>query len=463
MKTNSHHRALIDFLNGYPCQAKLSSPETGYLPLSIDSRTIAAGDLFIAIKGENHDGHDYAATALEKEAGAVVVQHDWLAAHPLEGDVVAVDNTLDFLQQLAAWHRGFYGGQVIGVTGSNGKTTTREMIAAVLAEGFSVFRSEGNKNNHIGLPLMLLDLDFDSKFAILEMGTNHPGEIGLLASLAKPDDALVTNVGKGHVGFFDGLDAIYEEKTALLDAVESGTIFINMEDERLRNYKGKAARSIRVGLTADCEVWGMLAELDDLGCATFLLNGETNIKLAIPGEHQLMNALFAAAVGLNAGLSVEQIKKALEAFRPTGKRMEYFRRDGILYLNDAYNANPDSMAAAIRYLAAMKEKGGRAVLVMGDMLELGDFEMEEHQAMGRLAVDEQLDLVLLYGPASKAALSEIRGNADQTECNWYSSHEAIADHLQDYLQKGDIVLLKGSRGMRMETVLSHMDVAATGR
>ncbi|MEL6822443.1 MAG: UDP-N-acetylmuramoyl-tripeptide--D-alanyl-D-alanine ligase, partial [Calditrichota bacterium] len=407
--------------------------------------------------------HDYAAAALEKGASAIIVRNSWIKENPLEGGTaIAVDDTLDFLQKLSAWHRSFFEGKVVGITGSNGKTTTREMVSAVLEQSFRVFRSEGNKNNHIGLPLMMLDMDMQADYAVLEMGTNHPGEIAHLANLAKPDVALVTNVGKGHVGFFDGLDGIYIEKTSIYNAVEDGTILINMEDERLRNYQSDRHQIMRIGYTPDCDVWGMTAERDEKGCLTFLLNGEIDVKLAIPGDHQLLNALMAAGIGILAGMDLKHIKAGLEAFKPANKRMDFFERDDILFLNDAYNANPDSMRAAISYLAEMKEKGHRAVLVMGDMLELGDYEEDEHAEIGRLAIEKELDLVLLYGPASKTALREMRGNSGDTESNWYSSHESIADHLQDYLEAGDVVLLKGSRGMQMEKVLTYLHGETTG-
>ena len=469
MRKFSENNSFANFLNGYPglvsCDAL--AEEINYCQLSIDSRTITPGALYVSLRGENHDGHDFALSALEKGASAVVVEDGWWALHrteyPVFADhstrmpVIIVHDSLDFLQQLGAWHRRQFDVPVIGITGSNGKTTTREMIATVLEQRYTVFRSSGNKNNHIGLPLMLLQLDDNIDVAVLELGTNHPGEIALLANLAKPTAAVITNIGKGHIGFFGTEAAVYHEKTALFDAVSAKQpIFVNVEDKYLKNYPLNGRNVVTVGWDKSCKIWATPDGQDKLGCPRFLLNGKQAIQLKIPGQHNIMNALMAAAIGFEWGLTDQEIADALQSFVPTNQRMQLIEKNGILIINDAYNANPNSMHAAIRYLSDLPCDGKR-IAVLGDMLELGEFSDSEHAQLGKMIAQTNVDILFTYGTAARLIHdSAVAIAGDSIIAKWCESHEEIGRELNQVLSTGDALLLKGSRGMRIEAVLNYI-------
>ena len=232
------------------------------------------------------------------------------------------------------------------------------------------------------------------------------------------------------------------------------TLFQNMEDVYLRKYASPKRKSVTIGFSDRYDIWGRIDSFDELGRAEFLLNGEISIQLNIPGRHNFMNALIAAAVGLHYGVSETAIREVLESFQPASQRMEVFDKNGILLINDAYNANPNSMAAAVDYLAGLQRNGGKRILVLGDMLELGEFAEAEHRQLGRYITEKAIDVVFLYGPESRYVQKAIKEDgSDRVDVFWYKSHEKIAAHLGKILAETDVVLFKGSRGMRMEKVL----------
>jgi len=462
MTNTQHKHTLKPFLKKYSGLRELRglTAEIDYTTLSIDSRTIRTNELFVALRGENHDGHLYATTAIEKGASAIVVEKQWVTKNsiPKNGTVIVVEDTLDFLQQLGAWHRRKFDIPVIGLTGSNGKTTTREMIAAVLEKKYAAFRSAGNKNNHIGLPLMLLKLDEAVQIAVLEMGSNHAGEITLLVEIAAPTAGAITNIGKGHIGYFGGLREIYREKTALFDAIDAREpIFVNAEDQYLRDYPRQNRLAVTVGFSDDCDVWGTIESVDELGRIKFLLNGWLPVQLSVPGRHNVLNALLAAAVGIHYGVSETDVQAALENFRPASQRMSFFERNGVLFINDAYNANPDSMRAAVDYLSNLP-RAGKRILVLGDMLELGKFAEPEHRELGEYIANNNIDAVFLFGELTKFTRQGI-AKAKKIPAFWHDSHKEIAENLQSLLSAGDAVLFKGSRGMTMEKVLKFLGLS----
>lgn len=429
-----------------------------YRRISIDSRTIAPGELFVAIKGEVHDGHRFVEKALGKKAGAVVVDAEWFGKSqqlPGNENIVVVADTLDFLQQLGAYHRRQLDVTVVGITGSNGKTTTREMIAAVLRKKYRVFQSEGNKNNHIGLPLMLLKLQESHEIAVIEMGTNHPGEIGLLASLSAPDVAVITNIGKGHIGFFGTLAAVYEEKTALFrETKPGGTIVLNTDDPLLKDYPCGEMKCVTVGFQGMANVAGEILGADRLGRYELRAGADLRARLGVPGKHNTINALLAVAVGEQFAVGHTEISRALTEFSPADQRMEVFEKGETVFVNDAYNANPNSMHAAVDYVAELDVKKGKRILALGDMLELGDLAESEHYALGEYIAGKKIDVVFLYGPESRHTGEGIAAGNKQIDVRWRETHEAIAEELAALLQDDNVVLLKGSRGMKMERVLA---------
>ncbi len=451
---------LGSFLAGYGGLKETSGnvENIDYRRISIDSRTIAPGELFVAIKGEVHDGHRFVEKAFGKMAGAVVVEAEWFGKNQQLSEnrnMVVVADTLDFLQQLGAYHRRQMDVTVVGITGSNGKTTTREMIAAVLSKKYRVFQSEGNKNNHIGLPLMLLKLQESHEIAVIEMGTNHPGEIGLLASLSAPDVSVITNIGKGHIGFFGTLAAVYEEKTALFRQTKpGGTIVLNTDDPLLKNYPYGEMKCVTVGFQGMANIAGEVLGADRLGRYELSAGPDLRARLGVPGKHNTTNALLTVAVGEQFAVGHPEISRALADFSPADQRMEVFEKGETVFVNDAYNANPNSMQAAVDYVAELAVKKGKRILALGDMLELGDLAESEHYALGEYIAGKKIDVVFLYGPESRHTGEGITARNKQIDVRWRETHEAIAEELAALLQDDNVVLLKGSRGMKMERVLA---------
>ncbi|RMG63342.1 MAG: UDP-N-acetylmuramoyl-tripeptide--D-alanyl-D-alanine ligase [Calditrichaeota bacterium] len=432
-------------------------PPSSYPHLSIDSRTLRQGQPFLALRGERFDGHDFVLQAWERGAGFVVVEAAWYFRQPPEltnrlSRIVVVADTLGFLQRLAAWHRRHFSLPVVGITGSAGKTTTREMLAAILSRRYRVLQNAGNQNNHIGVPLTLLKLRADHEVAVLEIGTNHPGEIALLTELIQPGYAIVTQIGKGHIGFFGSLDAVFEEKTALLRGLPAeGVAVLNGEDPFLAGFNDERLRILRAGFDQRFEGWGELTGQDALGRCTFRWRKNGQVTLAVPGRHHVLNALLAATMADVLGMRDADICAGLAAFQPVDKRMVLEPVGDVVFINDAYNANPDSMRAALSYLTGLSVTGRFAVL--GDMLELGKFAPAEHRALLEEVSRLPLNGVALYGPEMHRASRALK----QAPFPWLAGkdHQAIAHWLRERVRPGDVVLLKGSRGMRMEQVLEH--------
>ncbi len=432
------------------------------LGVSIDSRTIRPGELFVAIRGENHDGHRFIYEAAQRGAVAVVADQDGdYLLHDISISKMVVTDTTGFLMELAGWYRSRFRCPVVGITGSTGKTTVKEMLASVLGGEMEIVKTVGNQNNFIGVPLTLFKIASATAAAIVEMGTNHPGEISALARIVQPDVAAITNIGSGHIGFFETRQAIYEEKKALFDEMPgSGKILLNRDDEFLGNYSRDDVRIKTFGLSGDADYRADSLEADEVGRCRFRLNGETEIRLGIPGRHHVRNALLAAGIALELGVSLQTVKSGLEAFQPASQRMEWFYDHDVLFINDAYNSNPESLKAAIDFLCSLPEKKGRQrFLVTGDMLELGKLSDGAHRDIGQYLADKPVDYVYCYGDKSRLIFEALEQNpAFRGTAAWFSQHEEIAQALKEKMTAGDTVLLKGSRGMAMEAVLKYLDI-----
>ena len=423
--------------------------------VSIDSRTLQPGEMFVAIPGERFDGHRFIPRALEKGASLIVAQADSAPQLPQDIPLLLVEDTIRFLGQLAGWYRRQFAIPVLALTGSAGKTTTKEMISAILSTSYRVMSTLGNLNNFIGVPLTLFRLEEDTEIAVVEMGTNHPGEIATLTSIVQPTHALITNIGSGHIGFFGSREAIYKEKTALFRGLAAGsTIFLNMEDAYLRRYQRPDVRIVRVGTGPEADIRGELLGLDEQGRVEMRVQGGSPMRLSLPGKHQFYNALLAAAVGLERGVPPEDIRHALENMKPVHLRMDVFRTErGITIINDAYNANPESMRAAIDYLCELPlQDGARRFAVLGDMLELGDQAIPAHRELGEYLRSRPVQ-VLGYGEMTREMLPIL----GEERMQWFREHRELARVLKKQLQEGDTVLIKGSRGMTMEKVLEYLD------
>jgi UDP-N-acetylmuramoyl-tripeptide--D-alanyl-D-alanine ligase len=421
---------------------------------SIDSRSIHPGDLFFAVKGERFDGHDFVSEALGKGAAAAVVRKDRLMDYPSPAGLLAVDDTLLALQVLATAVRRRWGGPVVGITGSAGKTTTKEAIAHVLSSRFHVLKSEGNFNNHFGLPLMLLKLEPEHEIAVIEMGMSHPGEITALANIAHPGMGVVTNVAPVHLEFFKSLADIARAKYELIASLPAGSIAVlNSDDEYVsqfgRDFKGKV---VMYGLKPTADVRAENIEARGAEGSTFdvVVGGcREQAMLPLVGTHNIHNALAAVAVGLERGLTPSEAVAALANLRPADKRGEVLQVGNITVVNDCYNSNPKALDAMVDALVAMPAK--RRIVVAGEMLELGPAGEEMHRASGRHMAEKKIDVLL-----------GVRGHAQQMvdaakQAGMRAEFVATAEEAGEWLSRetcdGDVVLLKASRGVKLEKAL----------
>ena len=434
------------------------------LGYSIDSRSIAAGELFFAVRGERADGHDYVAPAIANGALAAVVSQRWLAPAGFDETNLlrvpdAEDCVLAAMQTLAHAVRVKWGKRVIGITGSAGKTTTKDCIAEVLGAKFKVLRTEGNLNNHFGVPLTLLRLGPEHEVAVVEMGMNHAGEIAALAKIAAPDWAVVSNVGMAHAEFFaDGIEGIARAKKELVDALpQDGTAFLNGDDARVREFaQGLGERAVLFGTSDGCVV--RAAEIEDLGLNgtkfAVLVNGNEVAKmtLRLPGRHNVLNALAALAVGLQSGVSAMDGTAALERMRPTERRGNVLVWRGAEIVNDTYNSNPDALKAMVSALARTEAK--RRILVAGEMLELGPEGARLHAECGIEAWVEHIDVVIGVRGLALEIVKAVRELGDAAD--FVESPEAAGAWLKQNLRAGDVVLLKASRGVRLERALEAL-------
>jgi UDP-N-acetylmuramoyl-tripeptide--D-alanyl-D-alanine ligase len=430
-----------------------------------DSRTVRDGDLFVALKGVHFDGHDYAMEALRKKAGGVLVEEGKVKAFQWNGYhsrvVIAVKDTLQALGDLALSRRRRYAPSVVGITGSNGKTTTKEMIAACLQTILSVLKSEGNFNNLIGLPLTLLRLTGREQVTVLEMGMNVPGEIRRLTEIAEPDVGLITNIQQVHLEGMGSLERLAEEKGELFRRMKgNGTIVVNQDDPRVVSLGSQfQGRRLTFGTHDPAEVRAKEIQLGPKGTSFTLTVGNKEIPLALPllGRHFVLDALSAVAVASLFGVDAERAKGALERLNPSPMRMEVSHLDGgRTLINDAYNANPRSMELSLETLAAVKGKG-RAIAVLGDMLELGDFSEESHRALGEKVSELPIDFLIVLGTyASIVVKSAVRRGFAPAKARVAGDHEEAQSILDQMAREGDWILVKGSRGMAMERIAEAM-------
>jgi len=425
---------------------------------SIDSRTLNPGDVFFAIRGERFDGHDFVAAALERGACAAVVARDRVAGlteAAKQKPLLATDDVLAALQRLAAAVRRHWGKRLVAITGSAGKTTTKEAVATVLGAKFRVLKSQGNLNNGYGVPLQLLRLEPEHEVAVIEMGMSAAGEIAALCRIAAPDWGVVTNVGHAHAEFFaDGVAGVARAKYELVESLpRHGVAFLNCDDAYVsqfgRDFDGKAVYYGR-GPCGDPHAESVEA-LGAEGLRMQVRAGEehSSLGLHLPGEHNAANALAAIAVGVEAGISLAECCAALETLRPEDKRGQVLTARGATLINDAYNSNPEALKSMIRTLAGMPAR--RRILVAGEMLELGREAEALHAACGKAAAEAGIDIVVGVRGNARPIVDAAR--AGGAEALFVETPEAAGEWLREHLQPGDAVLLKGSRGVKLERAL----------
>jgi UDP-N-acetylmuramoyl-tripeptide--D-alanyl-D-alanine ligase len=421
---------------------------------SIDSRTIGPGELFFAVKGERLDGHDYVQAAFDRGAAAAVVRNDQLHRFQDQTRLLAVEDTLVALQALATAVRRVWGRPLIGITGSAGKTTTKEAIAHVLATQFRVLKSEGNFNNHFGLPLMILKLEPEHDVAVIEMGMSHAGEIRALSRIAQPEIGVVTNVAPVHLEFFDSLAGIARAKYELIESLPSnGTAVLNADDEYVSQFgRGFKGRVITYGRQAAADVRAENVQSTGTGRSQFDIvtaQGRERVTLPLVGEHNVLNALAAVSVALARGMKMQDAVAALATLAPADKRGQVLQLGNITVINDCYNSNPKALNAMVDALAGMS--AGRRIVVAGEMLELGPAGQELHRSSGQHIAERKIDVLI----GVRGLAQELVNGAKQAgaQAEFVATPEAAGEWLARETRDGDVVLLKASRGVKLEKAL----------
>ena len=441
------------------------SSESEVVGYSIDSRTIGSGELFFAVKGERLDGHYFVAAALSNGAAAAVVAMHWLASDELDASRLlrvpddCEDCVLQAMQRLARAVRRQWGGRVIGVTGSAGKTTTKEAIAAVLASRFRVLKSEGNLNNGYGLPLQLLKLEAEHEVAVIEMGMNHAGEIAALAKIAEPNWAVVSNVAPVHLEYFqDGIAGIAKAKYELVEALPAdGIAFLNADDDYVASFaRGMGSRAVMYGLTESARVRAkdlLEAGLDGVRFTVQAGDGQAEVRLRLLGLHNVSNALAAIAVGLESGMSLGECANAAGEMKAADRRGEVLYWRGATIINDSYNSNPRALDAMVDALLSISAK--RHVVIAGEMLELGPDAAVLHANCGRRMAERGLFVVGVRGNAK--AMVEAAASSGATDAIFLDSAEMAGEWMKANLREGDAALVKASRGVKLERALAALN------
>jgi UDP-N-acetylmuramoyl-tripeptide--D-alanyl-D-alanine ligase len=441
-----------------------NSGEKQFTGISTDSRTLHSGDLFVALKGEQFDGHQFIQQAVSRGAtGAIVALKEAKTVDTSRLQVVGVADTLRAFGDLAEYWRRRYPITVVAITGSNGKTTTKAMVAAILSQSWKVLKNQGTFNNLVGLPLTLMQLNNTHQAAVLELGMNQPGEIRRLTEIVRPDVGLITNIQPAHLEGLGNLAGIQAAKGELFEGMAAtATIVVNRDDPRVLDlastFTGRQVGFSTAGATADVAL-GQVVAMDEKGSRFLLKLAEETQEIYLPviGRHHIANAVAAAAVAWGLNLPANTIAGALAKFRPVNKRMEVLDLPGDIHvINDTYNANPGSTAAALETLMQVKEQG-RAFAVLGDMLEMGEGSASLHRQVGSKAAKEGVDHLLAMGEQASHLLAGAAeagmGNDQLTEA---SDHREIALQVRSLVAAGDWVLVKGSRGMRMEKVIENL-------
>ena len=421
---------------------------------SIDSRTIQPGELFFAVKGERMDGHEFVQQALEKGAVAAVVRQDHMARYPVQARLMAVEDTLIALQTLGAAVRRMWGKPLVGVTGSTGKTTTKDAIAHVLSARFRVLKSEGNFNNHFGLPLMLLKIQPEDEAAVIEMGMSHRGEIAALAKIAQPEIGVVTNVAPVHLEFFKSVAEIARAKYELIESLPlGGTAILNADDEYVsqfgRDFHGKV---VRYGFHSTANVRAENVEPRGSEGSVFdvVAGGRRErAALRLVGTHNIYNAVAAVGVGLERGLSLAEAAGALATLVPADKRGAVVQLGNITIINDCYNSNPTALNAMVDTLATMPAK--RRIVIAGEMLELGPAGEELHRRSGQHMAKKGIDILVGVRGLAKPMVEAAAAAGMRAE--FVATPEEAGEWLAREGRDGDVVLLKASRGVKLERAL----------
>jgi UDP-N-acetylmuramoyl-tripeptide--D-alanyl-D-alanine ligase len=417
--------------------------------ISTDSRKIEKGDLFIALKGNRFDGHDFIDEVIKKGASGILISKDIVTSYQLPVTSIRVKDTLIALGKIAAYYRQKFNIPISAITGSNGKTTTKEMAWCLLSQKFNTLKCHGSFNNAVGVPLTLLELNNTTQAAVIELGMNQPGEIEYLTNIAKPQIALITNIGESHIGYLKSRENIAKEKLQILQFAKIA--ILNYDDEYLNKAKFDG-KIITFGLHnfADITAQNLYQDIDGIKFNLKIAGKEYNLKIPILGLHNVYNILGAIAIAYALGVNFEEIQEALKKLKTPYGRMELISAKGIKIINDTYNANPTSLKAAIKTLNQIHTHG-RKILVMGDMLELGNFSKSFHTAIAKEIIANKIDILFTVGDYASYTLDEAcKEGVEVYKCN---SNDEIVAKLKKIINKDDIILVKGSRRMKLEEVV----------
>ena len=428
-----------------------------------DSRTIKPGELFVALRGENFDGHDFIEAAAKAGAAGALVDFVWADKVPNNFAILRVTDTLKAYQTLAANYRRSLTLKVLAITGSNGKTSTKDFAAAVLARRFRVTKTEGNFNNHVGLPRTILEATSQDEVAVWEIGMNHPGEIAALSEIAMPDAAIITNIGVAHIEFMGSREAIATEKGALAEAVEpQGTLILNADDPFSAKIAARTRAKVALAGTTGGTVRAIEIRQSTEGSEFTIIEGAHRCRAQLPvaGSHMVQNALLAIAAGRAFGLSIEECAAGLAAAPVTKARLQIKEIGGIQFLDDSYNANPDSMKAALRTLMELNTEGKR-IAVFGEMRELGGESERGHREIGEATAMLGVDQLITIGTAAEF-IAEGARTAGLNKVSSARSTAEAARLLGEIAEPGDLVLIKGSRAARTEEVIEKFGSQNSG-
>lgn len=437
---------------GYPADTEISS-------VSTDTRTITAGSVFIALKGENFDGHDFGVKACELGAEAVI------AERPIEGaKCIVVDSTARALLQLANHYRKKFDIPLIGITGSVGKTTAKDMTALVLSKKYNTLKTEGNHNNEIGMPMTLFGIDGTTGAAVIEMGMNHFGEISRLSMCCEPTCAIITNIGHSHIENLGSQEGILKAKMEILDGADySAPLILPADDKLLSQIEGRHGRQVIFFSTKKktADVYASDIVTDESGIS-FKINypgGSVDARLGCLGEHNVKNALAAFCAGLTLGIEPQLMAEAIGEYRPQGIRQNIREVRGMKFIVDCYNAAPDSMKAALSALGQIGvPEGGRRIAVLSDMLELGKHSRSLHRLTGEYVGGSKAEFLYCCGNDSRYYVDgAVKKGMDAESCHFFESKQDMIDALKKELREGDAVLFKGSRGMKLEEAADALE------
>jgi UDP-N-acetylmuramoyl-tripeptide--D-alanyl-D-alanine ligase len=429
--------------------------------VSTDSRKIKTGQLFIPLAGDRFDGHDYLEASLDAGALAALTSRD---TPPFEGKtIIKVQDTGKAFRDLAAFYRGKFRIPVVGITGSVGKTSTKDMVAYALGSRFEVLKTEGNLNNEIGVPLSVFKLESFHEVAVFELGMSGLGEISRLTAIVQPDIAIITNIGYSHIEKLNSRQNILKAKLEILEGLRNGGLcLLNADDSLLDGARGFIKhRTITYGLeeSADYQAYNITTNGENgVNFEITLNNREYTVHVPAPGIHNVHNALAAIAVGIELGMGMEDIIKGIQSFQTGNMRMNIISSNGYKVINDTYNASPQSMEAAMDVLTEIGGEG-RSFAVLGDMLELGDWAKKAHTDVGKFAAGKGIDVIATVGMnAGYIAEGALEAGFPQESINSFDNNEDAADFIAGMVKEGDTVLVKGSRGMHMESIVKRLTI-----